>query len=45
MCRNVLQMVDVSDDIVSESLCAILFLENFTCRQVLRDFLVGRTVS
>lgn len=43
MCRNVLQMVDVSEEIVSESLCAILFLENFTCRQVLRDFLVGRT--
>ncbi|CAD5118492.1 DgyrCDS7189 [Dimorphilus gyrociliatus] len=43
MCRNVLQMIDVDDDIVAESLSAILFLENFTCRQVLRDFLVGRT--
>jgi len=44
-CRNRLEQTSVTDEEVSECLCSVLLLEDFTTEQVFTEFLSTRLVS
>ena len=44
-CRSRLVALNVADDEVSECLCSVLLLEDYTTEQLFHDFLASRLVS